>query len=179
MVENIFKDDDNEKDKDTNKGTISASKKKTESFASIFGDDFDESPPDKQDGPTELKLEQLVPFHDHPFKLYEGERFNEMVESIKNYGVIVPIVVQKKGLKYEILSGHNRANAAREAGLTQIPTVIKEGLTKEEAILIVTETNLMQRSFTDLVHSERAAVISTRHEAVKSQGVRTDLLNEI
>jgi ParB family chromosome partitioning protein len=179
MVENIFKDDDNEKDKENNKSKISDSKKKTESFASIFGDDFDESPPDSKDGSTELKLEQLVPFHDHPFKLYEGERFKEMVESIKNYGVIVPIVVQKKGLKYEILSGHNRANAAREAGLNTIPTVVKEGLTKEEAILIVTETNLMQRSFTDLLHSERAAVIATRHNAIKNQGVRTDLLGEI
>lgn len=179
MVENIFKDDDNEKDKENNKSKISDSKKKTESFASIFGDDFDESPSDNKDGPTELKLEQLVPFHDHPFKLYEGERFKEMVESIKNYGVIVPIVVQKKGLKYEILSGHNRANAAREAGLNTIPTVIKEGLSKEEAILIVTETNLMQRSFTDLVHSERAMVIATRHNAIKNQGVRSDLLAEI
>jgi len=153
--------------------------KKTESFASIFGDDFDKSPPDYKEGATELKLEQLIPFHNHPFKLYEGERFKEMVESIKNYGVIVPIVVQKKGLKYEILSGHNRANAAKEAGLEVIPTVIKEGLTKEEAILIVTETNLMQRSFTDLVHSERATVIATRHDAMKSQGVRNDLLAEI
>lgn len=153
--------------------------KKTESFASIFGDDFEASLLKKQDSATEVKLEQLVPFHDHPFKLYKGERFDEMVESIRNYGVIVPIVVQKKGLKYEILSGHNRANAAREAGLETIPTVIKEGLTKEEAVLIVTETNLMQRSFTDLAHSERATVIATRHEAVKSQGVRTDLLSEI
>ncbi len=88
--------------------------------------------------------------------------------------------MQKKGLKYEILSGHNRANAAKEAGLEVIPTVIKEGgLTKEEAILIVTETNLMQRSFTDLAHSERATVIATRHDAMKSQGVRNDLLAEI
>jgi len=60
-----------------------------------------------------------------------------------------------------------------------IPTIIKEGLTEEEAILIVTETNLMQRSFTDLAHSERATVITTRHNAMKNQGVRTDLLNEI
>lgn len=153
--------------------------KRTESFASIFGDDFIASPPNKSEGATELKLEQLVPFHKHPFKLYEGERFDEMVESIKNYGVIVPIVAQKKGLKYEILSGHNRANAAREAGLTSVPTIIKEGLTEEEAILIVTETNLMQRSFTDLAHSARATVIATRHGAMKNQGIRTDLLREI
>ncbi|MEA1974892.1 MAG: ParB N-terminal domain-containing protein, partial [Bacillota bacterium] len=154
--------------------------KKTETFASIFGDDFSlEDNNEKDDGVTKLKLETLVPFKNHPFKLYEGDRFNDMVESIKNLGVIVPIVVRKKGLRYEILSGHNRVNAAKEAGLNEIPSVIKEGLTEEEAILIVTETNLMQRSFTDLVHSERATVIATRHNAMKNQGVRNDLLNEI
>ncbi len=108
-----------------------------------------------------------------------GQFIKNIKESIKNYGVIVPIVVQKKGLKFEILSGHNRTNAAREAGIETIPSVIKDGLTKEEAILIVTETNLMQRSFADLVHSERATVIATRHDAIKKQGKRTDLLNEI
>lgn len=153
--------------------------KKTESFASIFGDDFEESAPSKGDGVTTLKLDQLVPFTNHPFRLYEGERLNEMVESIKNFGVIVPIVVRKKGLKYEILSGHNRVNAAQLAGLSQVPSVVKDGLSEEEAILIVTETNLMQRSFSDLAHSERATVIATRHSAMKSQGIRTDLLSEI
>lgn len=155
------------------------SKKKLESFADIFGDNFDDAQEDSDDGATSIDLDKLVPFANHPFKLYEGERFDEMVESIKNFGVIVPIVTRKKGLKYEILSGHNRVNAARVAGLTDIPAVIKEGLTEEEAMLIVTETNLMQRSFTDLVHSERAKVIATRHKAMKNQGVRTDLLGEI
>ena len=153
--------------------------KKVETFASIFGDDYNKEPTEKVDGTTTLKLADLVPFRNHPFKLYEGERFNDMIESIKNYGVIVPIVVRKVDDKYEILSGHNRVNAAREAGLTEVPTVIKEGLTEEEATLIVTETNLMQRSFTDLAHSERATVIATRHNAMKNQGVRNDLLEEI
>lgn len=153
--------------------------KKTESFASIFGDDYDEPKVQSGEGTTTLKLEQLKPFEKHPFRLYEGERLTEMVESIKNFGVIVPIVVRKQGLKYEILSGHNRVNAAKDAGLTEVPSIIKEGLSEEEATLIVTETNLMQRSFSDLLHSERAAVIATRHGAMKSQGVRTDLLNEI
>ncbi|MBF4692322.1 ParB N-terminal domain-containing protein [Fusibacter ferrireducens] len=153
--------------------------KKVETFASIFGDDYNKEPSEKKDGTTALKLADLVPFRNHPFKLYEGERFNDMVESIKNYGVIVPIVVRKVDDKYEILSGHNRVNAAKEAGLTEVPTVIKEGLTEEEATLIVTETNLMQRSFTDLAHSERATVIATRHNAMKNQGVRNDLLEEI
>lgn len=153
--------------------------KKVETFASIFGEDHSEVPSEKTDGTTSLKLDGLIPFRNHPFKLYEGERFNDMVESIKQYGVIVPIVVRKIDDKFEILSGHNRVNAAKEAGLNEIPTVIKEGLTEEEATLIVTETNIMQRSFSELAHSERATVISTRHSAMKNQGVRTDLLNEI
>ena len=153
--------------------------KKVETFASIFGEDHSEVPSEKTDGTTSLRLEDLIPFRNHPFKLYEGDRFNDMVESIKQYGVIVPIVVRKVDEKYEILSGHNRVNAAKEAGLTVVPTVIKEGLNEEEATLIVTETNIMQRSFSELAHSERATVISTRHSAMKNQGVRTDLLDEI
>lgn len=153
--------------------------KKVETFASIFGDDDEVIDQKQTEGTTDLKLESLVPFKNHPFKLYEGDRLNDMVESIKSHGVIVPIVVRKIEDHYEILSGHNRVNAAKIAGLTDVPVVIKEGLTEEEAILIVTETNLMQRSFTDLEHSERATVIATRHHAMKSQGVRTDLLSEI
>jgi len=156
-----------------------AKMKKVETFASIFGEDHSEVPSEKTDGTTSIKLNNLIPFRNHPFKLYEGERFNDMVESIKHYGVIVPIVVRKVDDKYEILSGHNRVNAAKEAGLNEVPTVIKEGLTEEEATLIVTETNIMQRSFSELAHSERATVITTRHNAMKNQGVRTDLLDEI
>ena len=153
--------------------------KKVETFASIFGDDYETTEKRQTEGNTVLKLESLVPFKNHPFKLYEGDRLNDMVESIKNHGVIVPIVVRKVEDYYEILSGHNRVNAAKLAGLTEVPSVIKDGLTEEEATLIVTETNLMQRSFTDLVHSERATVIATRHHAMKGQGVRSDLINEI
>lgn len=157
-------------------------KKKTETFASIFGDEADdiiESKNIDKDGTTTLNINDLIPFENHPFKLYEGARLDDMVDSIKNYGIIVPIVVRKKDDQYQILSGHNRVNSAKIVGLSEVPAIIKENLTEEEATLIVTETNLMQRSFTDLTHSERATVIATRHNAMKSQGVRTDLLNEI
>lgn len=156
-----------------------AKMKKVETFASIFGEDYNEVSSDKSDGTTSLKMDDLVPFKNHPFKLYEGQRLSDMVESIKHHGVIVPIVVRKINDKFEILSGHNRVNAAKLAGLTEVPSIVKEGLTEEEATLIVTETNLMQRSFTDLAHSERATVIATRHNAMKNQGVRNDLLEEI
>ncbi len=154
--------------------------KKVQPFMAIFGEDYDPNA-SNNDAPNQdtLKIEQLVPFKNHPFKLYEGERLNEMVESIKQFGVIVPIVVRKKRLKFEILSGHNRVEACKVLGLKEIPAVVKEGLTEEEALLIVTETNTMQRSFGDLPHSERATVVAVRHDAMKKQGYRTDLLEEI
>ena len=131
----------------------------------------------------EIDLVRLLPFDKHPFKMYEGQRFLDMVESVRTHGVIVPIVVRsyiKEEGKYEILSGHNRVAAAREAGLKEIPVIIRNDLTDEEALLIVTETNLIQRSFADLKHSERAVVLSIHYEAMKGKpGYRLDLLAEI
>jgi ParB family chromosome partitioning protein len=149
--------------------------KKIEKFESIFGEDFSNEE-ETTNGIEKLKIEELIAFKNHPFKLYTGERLNEMVESIRQFGVIVPIVVRKKKLRYEILSGHNRVEACRILEIKNVPAIIKEGLTEEEALLIVTETNLNQRSFSDLSHSERATVIAVRHEAMKKQGIRTDLL---
>ena len=131
----------------------------------------------------EVELDKLVAFDKHPFKLYEGQRFTDMVESVRANGVIVPIVVRsyiKEEGKYEILSGHNRVAAARKVGLKEVPVVIRKKLTDEEALLIVTETNLFQRSFVDLKHSERAVALSVHNEAMKKKpGYRTDLLTEI
>ena len=59
-----------------------------------------------------LPVDQIEPYHKHPFHLYEGERLDDMVESIRNHGVLCPVIVQKKGKGYEMLSGHNRQNAA-------------------------------------------------------------------
>lgn len=131
----------------------------------------------------EVELDKLVAFDKHPFKLYEGQRFADMVESVRANGVIVPIVVRsyiKEEGKYEILSGHNRVAAAREAGLKEVPVIIRNNLTDEEALLIVTETNLIQRSFADLKHSERAVALSIHYEVMKKKsGYRSDLLAEI
>ena len=127
-------------------------------------------------GITQLKIIDLMPFKNHPFKLYEGNRLDDMVESIKEHGIIIPLIVRPlKDGKYEILSGHNRANAGRIAGLEKVPVVIKEDLTDEEAMLIVTETNLIQRSFWELSHSEKARILTERHNAMKEQDKRADL----
>jgi len=134
--------------------------------------------------PSSLDIADLVPYANHPFKLYEGDRLDDMVRSIKELGVLMPVIVRpNEDETYEILSGHNRANAAKLVGLKEIPVIIKTGLSDDEAKLIVTETNLVQRSFADLSHSERAIALKMHMEALKEanggQGCRKDLINEI
>lgn len=149
------------------------------SYDDIFKTD-EERPEWEKKTIIEIPVSEVRPFANHPFKLYEGERFAEMLESIKENGVIIPIIVRPiDNEKYEILSGHNRVEAAKAAGFETIPAIIRKNLNDDEALLIVTETNLRQRSFTDLTHSERATALAVRHGAIKNQGKRTDLINEI
>ena len=129
-----------------------------------------------------LDIDNLVPYADHTFDLYEGKRLEDMVRSVRELGLIYPVIVRPlegDKWKYEILSGHNRVNAAKIAGLTEVPVIIKTGLTDDEAELIVTETNLIQRSFSDLTHSQRAVALKKHMDAISKQGKRNDLVNEI
>lgn len=126
-----------------------------------------------------IPVDKIVPFHNHPFRLYEGERLNDMVESIREHGVLNPVIVHKTTDGYEMLAGHNRWNAIKNVGIKEIPAIVKEGLTEEEAYVYVIETNLMQRSFTDLLPSEKAAVLAERYEKISCQGKRNDIIEEI
>jgi len=126
-----------------------------------------------------LPIRDIKPFHNHPFHLYEGERLEDMVSSIREHGVLNPVIVLKTGEGYEMLSGHNRANAAKLAGLTEIPAIIKTDLSEEEAYIYVIETNLMQRSFSDLTISEKAAVLSERYNKILYQRNREDIIREL
>lgn len=108
-----------------------------------------------------IPISSLVPYHDHKFQLYSGERLEDMIESVKKNGILIPIIVQPYGENYEILSGHNRTNAAKLAGLETVPAVIKERL--------LIETNLRQRGFNDLKISEQAAVLAMRHSKMFSE----------
>ena len=130
-------------------------------------------------GIEEIPVGKIKPFHDHPFRLYQGERMDDMVESIKEHGIMNPVIVLKQGSEYEMLSGHNRWNAAKLAGLEKIPAIVKEKLTREEAYVYVIETNLMQRSFADLTLSEKAAVLKARYDKESCQGKRSDIIAEI
>lgn len=128
---------------------------------------------------TMIPADKIIPFHNHPFRLYEGERLEDMVESIREHGVLSPVIVQKTADGYEMLAGHNRWNAAKIAGIKEIPAIVKEGLTEEEAYVYVIETNLMQRSFTDLLPSEKAAVLAERYAKITCQGKRNGIIEEI
>lgn len=136
-------------------------------------------PQEQGAGPTEMDLDRMEPFPDHKFRLYTGQRLADMVESVREYGILEPVILWKHEDRHTILSGHNRVNAAKLAGLTKGPVVIRENLTYEDAVLIVTETNLRQRSFDDLSPSEKAFCLKQHYDAIKSQGRRNDLLEEI
>lgn len=150
--------------------------KKLMNLNDIFKDDSSSVEQSKE----EMDVDKLHPFKNHPFKLYSGARLDDMVKSVKELGVLMPLLVRESddGM-YEILSGHNRWNAAKLAGIEKVPVRILSDLDDSMAMLIVTETNMIQRSFNDLCPSEKACVISQHYDAVKCQGKRTDLINQI
>jgi ParB family chromosome partitioning protein len=128
----------------------------------------------------DITIDEISEFTEHPFHLYEGKRLNDMVESIKKSGVLIPVIVRKKSDKgYEMLAGHNRMSASKIAGNKTVPAIIKENLTDEEAYIYVIETNLMQRSFNDMYPSEKSIVLELRYSKEINQGKRTDIMNEL
>ena len=133
-----------------------------------------------QNAVKQIPCEMLIPYHNHKFELYSGERLDDMVESIKENGVLSPIIVQPTNNgKYEILIGHNRWNASKIAGLPTVPAIIKEGLSPDEAEMYVIESNVMQRGFNNLKISEQAEVIAMRYDKMFSQGKRNDIIREL
>ena len=122
-----------------------------------------------------IDINKLVPYKNHCFKLYEGERLDDMVRSVQLYGIMVPIIVRTipDSDKYEILCGHNRVNAARIAGKKNVPTIIKENLPDEFASVYLVESNAMQRGFKELRISEQAFAVEMIYKRLKdSSAVR-------
>ena len=132
-----------------------------------------------KNGVIMLPVDAIKPFSKHPFKLYQGERLDDMVESIREHGILSPVIVRKKAEGYEMLSGHNRHNAAKLAGLKEIPAIVKEKLSDDEAWVYVVETNVMQRAFSDLLISERITVLSERYNKICGTKKREEILAEL
>ena len=138
--------------------------------------------------PTKNTIITLPPqairaFRGHPFRLYEGDRLNDLVESIAEHGVLNPAIIRKierdkDGFEYEMLAGHNRQNAAAIAN-RELPCIVKENLSDEDAWIYVIETNVLQRSFSEMLPSEKAAVLALRYSKMICQGRRNDIVEEL
>lgn len=120
----------------------------------------------------EIPLSEIDEFPDHPFHVRLDEDMDQLVESIKERGIITPVTLrQKPDGRYEIVSGHRRTKACELAGLTTVKAEIKE-LSRDEAIILMVESNLQR---TTILPSEKAFSYKMRLEAMNRQGQRTDL----
>ena len=121
---------------------------------------------------TNIPVEKLKPFPNHPFQVRDDDSMRETVESIKTYGVLQPAIVRPaKDGDYEILSGHRRKRACELAGRKTIPAIVRE-LDDDAAIIFMVDSNLQREN---ILPSERAAAYKMKMEALKRQGLRTDL----
>ncbi len=120
----------------------------------------------------EVELSKLLPFPDHPFRVLEDESMREMAESIREYGVLMPLVVRpvEEG-QYEIISGHRRKYACEMIGMEIVPVIVRE-LDRDASIIMMVDLNLQREN---ILPSERAAAYKMKLEAIKRQGQRSDL----
>lgn len=141
------------------------------SYDDLFKTD-EERQADAQERVQNLTLDQLEPFPNHPFKVLDDDKMLETVESIKERGVLVPILVRPKNDgNFEIVSGHRRHHASQLAGLTEIPAIVRE-MDDDTAILLMVDSNLQRE---ELLPSEKAFAYKMKLDAMKRQGQRTDL----
>lgn len=121
---------------------------------------------------TEMPLSDLHPFEGHPFKVLDDELMEQTVESIKQIGVVSPLIVRPDPEDgFEILSGHRRLHAAQLAGLETVPVIVKE-MDDDAAIIFMVDSNLQREN---ILPSERAFSYKMKLEAMKHQGERGDL----
>ena len=124
---------------------------------------------------TEMPLSDLHPFEGHPFKVLDDELMEQTVESIKQIGVVSPLIVRPDPEGgFEILSGHRRLHAAQLAGLETVPVIVKE-MDDDAAIIFMVDSNLQREN---ILPSERAFSYKMKLEAMKHQGQRGDLTSD-
>lgn len=124
---------------------------------------------------TEMPLSDLHPFESHPFKVLDDELMEQTVESIKQIGVVSPLIVRPDPEGgFEILSGHRRLHAAQLAGLETVPVIVKE-MDDDAAIIFMVDSNLQREN---ILPSERAFSYKMKLEAMKHQGQRGDLTSD-
>ena len=124
---------------------------------------------------VQLKLSELHPFEGHPFQVRDDEEMQQMVESLSEFGVLVPLIVRPDPYGgYEILSGHRRHRASELAEKETVPAIIRD-LDDDAAIILMCDSNLQREN---ILPSERAWAFKMKQDAIKHQGKRTDLTSE-
>lgn len=125
---------------------------------------------------TQISIRQIHPFRNHPFKVLDDDRMKDLVQSIKDNGILNPVLVRPDEQDgFEMISGHRRMHAAKLAGLTTVPAIIKE-MTDDEAVIAMVDSN-MQRE--EILPSERAFSLKMKMDAMRRQGKRTDLSQDV
>ncbi len=120
----------------------------------------------------EIPLDQLKPFRNHPFKVRDDQRMLDTVDSIREYGVLVPAIARPDPEGgYELISGHRRKRGCEMAGLQTMPVIIRN-LDDDAAVLVMVDSNIQRE---ELLPSERAFAYKMKLEALKHQGARSDL----
>ena len=120
----------------------------------------------------EIDISKISNFPDHPFKVNDDEKMQDMVKSIKEYGVILPVIVRpKEDGTYEMISGHRRKRACELAGVKQIRCIVKN-LSDDEATILMVDSNIQRE---EILPSEKAFAYKMKLEAMKHQGKNIDI----
>lgn len=123
------------------------------------------------EGTIDLDVRAIYPFENHPFKVIDDEKMDELVESIKTNGVLTPVLVRPDDEgTYEMISGHRRLHAAKRAGLFRIPAIVKE-MTNDDAIIAMVDANVQRE---EVLPSEKAFAFRMKFDAIRHQGKGTD-----
>lgn len=125
----------------------------------------------RQERVIQLRPRDIADFPKHPFKVLDDEAMREMMESVRRYGVLVPVLVRPVDGGWQMVSGHRRKAAAELAGVAEIPCIVRE-MSDDEAIIVMVDANLQREK---ILPSEKAFAYKMKLEAMKSQGKRTDL----
>ena len=117
----------------------------------------------------EIRIAELHPFRNHPFYVKDDESMQALCDSIREYGVLSPLLARPTGEGYEIVSGHRRRSAALKLGLEKLPVLVRE-MTDDEAIILMVDSNIQREN---LLPSEKAFAYKMKLEAIKHQGKAT------
>ena len=125
-----------------------------------------------EESATDIEISRIHSFVNHPFKVLDDDKMDDLVESIKQNGVLTPVLVRPdKNNSYEMISGHRRMHAAIKAGLETIPAIVRD-MEDDEAIVIMVDANIQRE---ELLPSEKAFAYKMKMDAMKRQGARNDI----